>query len=408
MYWSVWAKTHHLMNLASDFSVCTSTSRRKLLCGQTLFLRGYNDSEGCCRTYIEGLGARSMEATHDYLTQESPVEDSLLPSPRIFYADRTYRIPFKFVIPSQLLPHACQDRAIEQAHALHLQLPPSMNDTCSSDNSTGSDVFTPKMAKISYSVRAHVARREKEHGDAIIAEKERCVHVRPEGEEHPPVFVGPDDKDYRLSQEKTIRKALIGGTLGRLAVETYQPPPVFAGTQRHGEGYPTTSSATIRVRFDPVKTGIQPPKLESLRVALKATTFFSAKPWKHIPSLEQAPLNFNPRYFSKGLTLGSEPLGHVKWEKQVIGNNHSDVSSSQCSLKDLDPSHAPLSTEVLPTQLCGDISYTTQFSIPIQIPTRALVPTFHSCLVSRVYTLELTLVSNTSTSLSLKVPLQII
>lgn len=232
---------------------------------------------------------------------------------------------------------------------------------CTSDNSTGLDEFTPKMAKILYSVRARVARRMKEHGVVIIAETERCVHVKPEGEEHPPVFVGLDDKDYRLSQAKTIRKALIGGALGRLAVETYQPPPVFAETRRHGGDYPTTSFTTIRVRFDPVRMGIQPPRLESLRVALKATTFFSAKPWKHIPSLEQAPLNFNPRYFSKGLALGSHPLGHVKWDKQIVENNHSGASSSQCILKDLVPSYVPLPTEVLPTHFYGDIFYTAQF-----------------------------------------------
>lgn len=349
-----------------------------------------------------------MEATHDFLTQESPIKGDLLPSPRIFHSDRTYRIPFTFVIPSRLLPHACQDRVIEQAHALHLQLPPSMNDSCTSNNSTGLDKFTPKMAKISYSVKARVVRREKEHGITIIAETERCVHVRPEGEEHPPVFVGPDDMDYRLSQAKIIRKALIGGALGRLAIETYQPPPVLGGIRRHDGDYPTTSSATIRVRFDPMRTGIQPPRLESLRVALKATTFFSAKPWKHIPSLEQAPLNFNPRYFSKGLALGSQTLGHIKWEKQVIGNDSSGASSSQCSLEDLDPSYVHLTTEVPPMHHCDGISYTTELSVPIQIPTKALVPTFHSCLISRVYTLELTLMTNTSTSLSLKVPLQII
>jgi len=61
------------------------------------------------------------------------------------------------------------------------------------------------------------------------------------------------------------------------------------------------------------------------------------------------------------------------------------------------------------------VSYTAQISLPLSLPaekTMTWVPTFHSCLVSRIYTLEfsLSLTHGTivpTTSLSLKVPIRI-
>jgi hypothetical protein len=67
------------------------------------------------------------------------------------------------------------------------------------------------------------------------------------------------------------------------------------------------------------------------------------------------------------------------------------------------------------TSLSGDTYYTASVVIPISLPkNKTFVPTFHSCLISRTYSLDLSLTYHTpganvlTPTVSLRLPIQVI
>lgn len=360
---------------------------------------------GCSETLIENFSAHGLEGAHEFLLQSSPIFES----PSIFKADQLYRFPFTFILPTRLLPSTCQEYANEQIHDLHLQLPPSLRSACPSGRDcAGLDDLTTNMAKVFYSIEVTLGRRKIDHRAREILVKERCVHIRPRGEEQPPLLIERSDLDYCLSQEKTVRQSLLN-RIGRLSMETHQPRYVYAGSQIVGEDGDRTSFLVIGLRFSPSRAGVHLPRLEKLHIKLKATTFYSAKPVKQIPSVEQDRHDLTRRQFSKTLSLAVHSLQQLQWVEHDIRNKlSSGVCSPQDSLGGSEGFHCPSSTKEGVHYFHSGTYYTAQVEIPIEIPSgKMFVPTFHSCLVSRIYALELTLSTTPITSLSLKVPLQI-
>ena len=97
------------------------------------------------------------------------------------------------------------------------------------------------------------------------------------------------------------------------------------------------------------------------------------------------------------LNLSSRCLSNIEWEK------HTSATSQNPGVPK--PSEA----------YKGGFFYTTQVVVPVSLPkgNKVFVPSFHSCLVSRIYALDLYLSVNTpSTTLTdptlhLKLPIQV-
>ncbi|KAH7065417.1 arrestin [Macrophomina phaseolina] len=362
------------------------------------------------------MSSRS-DASHVFLKLHQPIDESALPMPRIAEAGRTYRFPFTFVIPTQLLPKACQRYSNDQIRAAHLQLPPSMGDTSISGHGGKLlDDLTPEMARISYAIKVLITRERDTDGKIVtLVDKSKKVRVKPAVDEQPPLVVGSNDADYRLRQEKTIRKGVFKGKLGKLVMETQQPRSLRIPGARSADNCPITTSAKVVLRFDPADENCQPPRLGGLSSKLKVMTYYATTPRREFPRREQTLLDISQGYYAETLSLSSRCMSAAQWTKhtptaaEVAATSNPAITRRDSGISDCSDSSNGKNNIPEPSEsYAGRTYYTANLLIPIELPTnKTFVPTFHSCLISRVYRLDLSLSISTTTSLSLKVPLQV-
>lgn len=367
---------------------------------------------GQSKTFVDRANGSPIsnrtDATHRFLKLIQPIEESSLPQPRIAEAGRTYSFPFTFVVPNQLVDQACGNASNDQVRRDHLQLPPSLGDPdLSGFGGTLLDDLAPQMAKITYSVQVKMIRYRETDGKAVtVADKSRKIRIKPAFEEQPPLSVDDKDEAYRLRQEKTIRKSLFKGKLGRLVIETAQPKSLRLPSSNDSTPTLTVSSiAKVSLRFDPAEEGSNPPRLGSLSSKLTVNTWFSSRPRSDYPTKKEMMYDATQGLYSETLSLSSRCVESARWERHEPSSN----------LSRRDSAYSDASLEGVPeasSSYAGKSFYTAQILVPITLPTnKNFVPTFHSCLISRVYALKLELSVQapgmTGPSMSLKVPVQI-
>jgi hypothetical protein len=388
---------------------------------------------GIAKTYIDKLGATSTisgrsESIHRFLRLRQPIDDSELPQPRIIEAGKTYRFPFTFVVPPQLLPRACSHKSSNsQVHEAHLQLPPSMGDPdLSGFGALLLDDLAPEMARISYAIKGQLIRTKANGKPNILAEGTKKLRIKPATEELPPLSIEGREDEYCLRKEKTLRKGLFKGKLGTLVMEASQPKSFCLPALAPGAEIPSVSThARVKLRFDPRNENSPPPRLNSLASRLKVSTYFSTTPRRDFPKKANVLMEMNMGVLSNTMPLSSLCIGNVEWKRNDASSRNTPSveddrrfstmsamstlsartgSSSFCDGRNAIPTpsegHNPSST-----------FYTATIIVPLSLPTsKTLIPTFHSCLISRVYSLHLALSFDGhrfTSSLALKVPVQI-
>lgn len=268
--------------------------------------------------------------------------------------------------------------------------------------------MSPDMGKVTYAVNAVVVRtNDSGDGETVLVNGSRTLRVVPAVAEAPPLSFLDDDRDYVLSKTKTLRKGLFSGTLGRITVSAAQtkalmlPPPSSSGE-------PISTMATLNVRFYPSKTSFEPPKLGGVTTKIKASTFFSVTPLQGLPSFNSKCPGFeaNRGVYSTSVSLSSRCLESVTWTKNDPHSAGPRRDSNSSTSSDGSGNSIELRDDVL--------YYTAEVCVPISLPpTKTWVPSFNSCIVSRVYTIDLALTIHTPgtgvppTSLSLHLPVQI-
>ncbi|KAF2139847.1 uncharacterized protein K452DRAFT_310226 [Aplosporella prunicola CBS 121167] len=419
------------------------------------------------------LAANTITATHHFLKLRQPIPDAALPQPRVIEAGRTYRFPFTFVVPAHLLPLACQNAANDQVRAAHLQLPPSMGEGPIPSSPSGKplDDLAPEGARISYAVRATLGRSSATSSgkSEMLAQKAKAVRVKPAFEEQPPLAVDQPvlpssncangtccttprcaPQEYRLHAEKTIRKGLFQTRTGKLSVAAAQPRsfhlPSPGSSSASTPNAPISTSVRVTLRFDPAGPDALPPKLGHLAARLKIQTFHTSTPRAGFPSKEA--LWMDPAVAAWGVMVPLEKrdVGGLQWLKRCEGappcplrrdsgisdcSRSSSTSSSSStpfipspsssfsSPSNLSPSNSspsnpsPSKTHLSPTPNSNHY-YTATLLIPLTLPSsRSFVPTFHSCLISRTYRLDLSLSLPGATSVlpasavTVKLPVQV-
>lgn len=381
--------------------------------------------EGTTSTYMESVSTTSTDtrimAKHTFLRLAMPIPDSSYPKSRALDAGETLTLPFNFVVPERLLPTACAHPTCgDHVQDAHLRLPPSMGDT----QNECLDDLAPDMTKVRYMVMARVLRRRR--GDSekmVLSESSTALTVMPTYTENPPLSIGRHDKDYNLSQSKELRRGVFSGRLGTITLSAPQPSSVSPVTQ------PTTLT-TLHVRFDPAAPGVQPPRLGNLATKLKAETFFSLHPVSSLPtrsSLAMLSLAHRGTY-SYSVPLSSRKVGAVEWKRQECTpayerrdsgyESRSSASTSSTSLRTIESKRELGSPSVFntlnPNIATADHYYTATIILPITLPpSKGWLPTFHSCLVSRTYTLDCSLAVHVpglgmpASNLVLTLPLQV-
>ncbi|KAF9886853.1 hypothetical protein FE257_010976 [Aspergillus nanangensis] len=373
--------------------------------------------EGTSKTSVERATMPGRTGAYQtFLRLRQPLEPSAYPTPCVLEAGRAYEFPFTFVVPERLLPHACSHKKtnihVERAHTL---LPPSLGDPMlASNGKTLLDDLSPTMSCIAYLIHASVLRKPASATPAkSLASAGKKVRVIPMVDEEPPLNITDNEDGYCIRKEKNVKRGAMRSKLGRLVVKASQPKPVQLSPPDSATSDSVSSAATIHLRFDPVSDDEQPPRLGTVWSRLRVSTFYSAEPWGDFPSLV-CPIvwaHMGRGSYTETVPLSTMCVALAQWTK------HSPATSTTGSLGRCDSLQSTSSDESLagPTAcFAGGVYYTASVVVPITLPkSKAFVPTFHSCLVSRIYALDLTVSYHTpnanilTPSASLRVPIQL-
>ncbi len=273
--------------------------------------------------------------------------------------------------------------------------------------STVLDDMAPETSKITYMVKAKIIRYgETDSKEVTLAEKSRAVRVIPASEELPPLSVNEEGNEYVLRKQKGLRKGFFRVRLGCLSMEAAQPKSLILPPPRSQLSEVPSTTATVVLRFDPINERAFPPRLGQLVSKLRVDTHFTSKPARSIPSKDTKIFDPHRGCYSESLLLSSRCMESARWHKgdSISPSRRVDSSTTIPSPPRSEPSSP---NPIKPF-------YTTALLVPVTLPAgKGLVPTFHSCFVSRVYVLELSLTAYTSDSrlsaatLTLRLPLQI-
>ncbi|KAL8713371.1 MAG: hypothetical protein Q9220_002570 [cf. Caloplaca sp. 1 TL-2023] len=389
----------------------------------------YITFEGISKTYVEKIASSSptngrTEAFQCFLRLVQPMEDVSFPESGIAEAGKTYTFPFTFAVPEKLLPQACNHNPENDVvHHTHLQPPPTLGDPLTAVHGRSMmDDMAPDMSIVSYAIRARITSGRGSNGKhVIIAENSKKVRVVPAIPEHPPLAVsGGKVDDYKLRKEKPIKKGTFKGRLGTLIMETSQPRSLRLPPPQAENPCRVTTMATVNLRFDPSCPGAQAPRLGTIVTKLKVATFFASTPMREIPRRSTDFQYSSTRgIYVETVPLSSRCLASVEWVPHnapdiTIKPRQNSVMSTVSSNEFNTPSPSSAFKE-------GQIYYTAHVLVPITLPEKSdgshnnkiFVPTFHSCLVSRIYALDFFLschtpgASVTDPSMHLKIPIQV-
>ncbi|GMG01217.1 unnamed protein product [Aspergillus oryzae] len=347
-------------------------------------------------------------AYQTFLRLRQPIEDSAYPMPRVLEAGRTYKFPFTFVVPVRLLPHVCShaktNAHVERSHTL---LPPSLGDPMlANDGKSLLNDLAPDMCRISYLIRVSVQRKPENAPSKALASVGKKVRIIPAVDEEPPLNI-TDDDSYCVRKEKDVKRGFMRGKLGRLVVASSQPKPVQLCPPNSEATDSVSTAATVHLRFDPVGNE-EPPRLGTIWSKLRASSLFSAEPWGDYPSPRNVPwAQIGQGCYTETVPLSTMCVASAHWTKHTSprGLSRCDSMESTSSSESLTGPSASFT---------GETYYTASVVVPITLPkTKAFVPTFHSCLISRIYCLELSLSYHTpnanilTPTATLKIPIQL-
>ncbi|KAL4867915.1 hypothetical protein BDV12DRAFT_109835 [Aspergillus spectabilis] len=348
-------------------------------------------------------------ATQTFLRLRQPIDQALYPTPRVIEPERTYQFPFTFVVPERLLPHICSHQKknahIENSHTL---LPPSLGvPMLASDGKSLLDDMSPEMARITYHIRADVIQKPVVGPAKSLKLVQRKIRIVPAVEEEPPLTVLDNDPVYRTRKEKDVRRGTMRPRQGRLVMAASQPKP-FQLSPPSKPSESVSTAATVHLRFDPVGDE-QPPSLGTMWSKLRVATYYAVFPWEDYPnsSMVSAVGLSGQGIYHETVPLSKMCVASAQWTKHTPNTliRRDSLQSISSAESVTGPSAA----------FSGDIYYTAALTVPVTLPSdKAFVPTFHSCLVSRVYTLELCVSYHTpnmnvlTPTVSLKLPVQVI
>ncbi|KKY15174.1 putative arrestin (or s-antigen) n-terminal domain protein [Phaeomoniella chlamydospora] len=396
--------------------------------------------EGATSTFVEKVATPTPQTGRSvgsqvFMRVVHPFDQSTLPRDGIAKAGETYQVPFSFVVPERLLDHICQHSTTtrngdtDPTKEEHIQVPPSVGDCMvAGDGQKLLDDMAPEMAKIIYSIRVLVAKRKPtaSHKDQEIASRILKVRIVPAREEKPPLSVTANSVDYRLRKEKAVKRGSFKvGKLGWLVAEANQPRALVLPTPNQKLELPVASSTTINLRFDPLSDASSPPALGLVTTRLKVYTYFATSAFRSIP--DKNILNHwdtNRSAYVASVDLSAREVSNVKWTKHTPSESSLDDVCEDRRESSASTDSTALSATRIPSPSGNHQSslpyYTASIFVPISLPystspgkTKTFLPTFHTCLVSRVYVLDVAISYHnpfktmTTPTISLKLPIQV-
>ncbi|KAL4913118.1 hypothetical protein BDW62DRAFT_170122 [Aspergillus aurantiobrunneus] len=317
------------------------------------------------------------KAHHRFLRLDQNIDQSVLPSPKVFINGRRYEFPFAFEVTDYLPASSCRHSANPLIKAAHLHPPPSCGDaSIAGFGGRLRDDFAPSACKVIYSINVKLERPSIVSGvQETIMEKRLKVRVKPAVGDVPlpDLPLGRLSNEYSLYREETIHSSNSKSQIGRLAM-TLEPPECFYHPLRDPISLISKAVRLLLVYSPSDSTAPTPPELRSLRAQIIATTVYTTTfDDTHPPPKKRDFFNRPINFRDAELQLSIPSIPQLRWALDETG------------------------------------SYTATLLVPVTLPKdKSFIPTFHSCLISRVYSLSFQLsVQGTSSPFKLRAPMQI-
>lgn len=314
--------------------------------------------------FLSGKAAYDL-GEHTFLHIFHTVSASTLRRTNPAQARYTYSIPFSFSVPEKLHPNACQHApSDDEVVGAHLTLPPTFGD---------GEVFindvTPKRARIAYSIEVQVRLRVS-NGSVVVLKKSKPILIVPKTFELSQILV---EKGGSCVQDRRVYRMISGNGSGQLIATVYGQPSWVQHQPATASQTTPVNNVIMDLEFDPTD-GELPPKINAIIPKLHSYTFFGALPFDTIPRPEDITMSSpDHTHYVKTTDLHPYSLAAVSWMKG--SRDHRKPSAAH-----------------------GEVtSYQTSLQIPLQLPLKGkentgpelLTPTFTSCLISRVYSVEI-------------------
>ncbi|KAI1279869.1 arrestin [Xylaria sp. FL0933] len=362
---------------------------------------------GTSRTRVDAINI-PQATSHTFLKLTMPVPDSYYPTTGCFVAGTTYKIPFHFVIPQHLTLNACSHRIpSDTLKEAHLRLPPSIGDWDKDD-------FAPHMSRVTYSLRARIYQKDAEGKSIKAMEASHDIKVIPMVAEDAPLNITDQDKMYVMSKSKTLRKSILSPKLGKITISANQPAPIMISSDGHSA---TSTTAQLDLVFDPSSSESQPPKVLGVSSKITAVTYYSAGGINQYPNLKDWARSFGADgrgAYSSSVPLPTAPIENASWTQHLTAQARRDSGYGSELPYDSDHSgNGRQSPDNRKRNKGAPYYYDLQVQVPVQLPVgkKQFVPTFHSCISSRVYVLWMTVtlsaLAGTSSNITVGVPLQV-
>jgi hypothetical protein len=335
-------------------------------------------------------------ASHKFLRLRQPVENlqetHLTPG-------QLYEFPFSFLVPESISPQQCdhstKDAEVELAHT---QLPPTFESETSRFWQSTSGGWAPKACRISYKIRVAISEKSQATSTprSKLCDVSRSLQIMPAAN----TAKCPDYSTRYLVHEKQSECRSVGRTLGNLQVAAEEPRPIQISSRTTGLNTVSTSAVQLHLTFDSA-TNAPPPQLCKLRSKLEVATYYGTSPWEDYPTTEDMECSNTDREACITTTpLQSLDLTSTQWEKLPTFYSATKDSADSASVSSSGTS--------------SQHSYTVSVTVPVNLPEeQALVPTFHSCLVSRTYAIDLALSYHVpsaicKSTMNLRIPLEVV
>jgi hypothetical protein len=345
-----------------------------------------------------------FQPRHAFLRLTMPIPESQIPPSHMAQPGQIYKFPFNFVIPDRLLPSSCNHKcAGPHVKEAHLRLPPSI----------GGVKFSPAYLlsqftrNIDYTIQAKVIQtRGADYKPGVLSSASREVQIIPSTSELPPMYIKPTDNDYAFIRTKELKKGRFKGKLGTITLSAEQPKPFVVSPT---SSTPATITAILNARFEPLEPSLKPPSLGNLTSKIKTSTVYAARAYPDLPKRPMMESAFDTDRCVSLLdlrllifTIDSSAPWKFRASSETGDGTASEEASRNLAL-----------TQTWPAGPSRSGFYEATIDVPITLPqNKTWLPTFHSCLVSRFYSLDFSLTVHSpgngpSSSLHLRIPVQI-
>jgi len=339
---------------------------------------------GASRTYgrrvvPQAPSERTVTTAHRFLELVQPDLHFHIPENQSFKEGCIYEFPFEFAIPDRMLPHTCRHVvASPLVHTCHTTMPPSFGDHELADVTD----YAPKHASIRYRVVASV-QKTSEAGDCNdIASASEPIRFMPKER------VGELDVEgwepARLSQAEMSTSKLWTKPSGKLAVSSTQATRFVLKDFRKSVWRSQLSGCVkINLVYYPAHNGEKPPEQIDLSAFLRTKTVSAVSPLTQLPSDDPW---FGPQvdeHNAPSIILSPHPIETIEW---VQGPHEATQSDKDFPAYEAPPAYT--TSQNMASKLC----YSAQIKVSLDASSAfLLVPTFHSCLITRAYNLDMKL-----------------